>query len=387
MKACPICADRGVRVFDRRERVSILQNRLYETPEEARQAKAGTLEMAVCEACGFIFNAGFDQARLAYDPSYENDQSQSAVFQAHLDRRIERILDAVSDIARPHLVEPGCGQGDFLERLAAAAPGDLTATGFDPAYRGGRAGGSGDAIIHRRLFDETASAGLDNPPDAVISRHTIEHIADPGAFLGAIRRAAGTDRPVRVFLETPCAHWIIERLQFHDLFYEHCSIFTAASLHLAMERAGFTPTRIEHVFGGQYLWAEFLPGEPAIERPPVPRLDTQRWQDERARYVGEWQARIDEARRDGPVYLWGAGAKGVTFALLTDPEGTRLEGAVDVSPKKQGRFIPLTGLDVVAPAALPDTSFTTIVMHPNYRDEIASGLQSAGRRAKLLSLA
>lgn len=387
MRACPICADRGVRVFDRRERVSILQNRLFETPEEARVARAGRLEMAICEACGFIFNEAFDQASLAYDPSYENDQSQSAVFQAHLGGRIERILDAVSDLACPHLVEPGCGQGDFLERLAAAAPGGVTATGFDPAFRGGHAGSSGDAIIHRRLFDETASAGLAHPPDAIISRHTIEHIADPGGFLRAIRRAAGNDRAVRVFLETPCAHWILDQLQFHDFFYEHCSIFTAASLYLAMERAGFPPTRIEHVFGGQYLWAEFLPGEPAIDRPPVPRLDTQRWEDERARYVGEWQARIEEARRDGPVYIWGAGAKGVTFALLTDPEGACLEGVIDVSPKKQGRFVPLTGIEVIAPAALPATPFTAIVMNPNYHDEIARGLQSAGCRARLLSLA
>ena len=386
MLSCPVCGSHETAVFDRRAPVSILQNRLYETRLAALSAPAGRLEMTACSICGFVWNAAFETSLMVYDPHYENDQSSSDVFRAHIETRLSRLIAAMTDVIAPRVVEVGCGQGDFLARLATHSKHKLGAlTGYDPAWRGRDGDGPGGAQIYRALFTrETAERGAAEP-DAVVTRHTIEHIPDPVGFLSAIRQACG-DRRVRLFLETPCAEWITANLQFQDWFYEHCSIFTARSLYLAMTRAGLQPTRIDHVFGGQYLWVEADPAAKPMAPPEMQRLDIYRWEAERASFVENWQIKIEAAMGQGPVYVWGVGAKGVTFTLLTDPGGTRFAGAVDANEKKQGKFIPLTGLGVISPADLPSVPFTAIIMNPNYFDEISIMLEKAGRQATLLSL-
>ena len=249
MIICPVCNSSDARVFDQRDRVSILQNRLYDTAQSARQAPTGRLEMAACNECSFVWNAAFDSKLMNYDPSYENDQSKSAVFKEHLQQRIVRILEAFDGRSNHHIVEVGCGQGDFLGQLAAFGDaGRIRLTGFDPAWRGNDLSGPGGSRIFRSIFSDETAKALDVSPDAIVSRHTIEHIPDPVGFLAAIRRACG-DRQVKLFLETPCASWILDKLQFQDLFYEHCSIFTEASLSRALEKAGLRDSVVVMVGG------------------------------------------------------------------------------------------------------------------------------------------
>ena len=390
MTTCPVCSSSDTRIFDRRERVSILQNRLYDTARAATQAPTGRLAMATCDECSFVWNAAFDSALMKYDPSYENDQSKSVVFQEHLEQRVTRILEGIksSSNSSRHIIEVGCGQGDFLSLLAArSGETGISLTGFDPAWRGSGSGGSSGSRIYRSIFSRESARVLHAPLDAIVSRHTIEHIPDTVGFLKAIRDACD-GRQARIFLETPCANWIVNNLQFQDLFYEHCSIFTSASLHRALIEAGLFPERIEHVFGGQYLWAEATSNGPELQSPAAaPHIDIERWSDARSQFIDMWKEKIEVAEKIGPVYIWGVGAKGVTFALLTDPEGTRLAGAVDVNPKKQSQHIPLTGLRVIAPDELPTGPFTAIVMNPNYLAEIATLLRAGNRQAELLSIA
>ncbi len=45
----------------------------------------------------------------------------------------------------------------------------------------------------------------------------------------------------------------------------------------------------------------------------------------------------------GPVFAWGAGAKGVTFCNLADPDRRRLAGAVDVNRRSRASTGPEPG--------------------------------------------
>lgn len=382
---CPICGSADHVAFDRRPRVPVHQNGLCATREAALATPTGVLEMTGCRACGFVWNAAFEPELLVYDAAYENDQTCSPAFRAHFEDRAARVLAAMSDIRPARVVEVGCGQGDFLAHLSEAGGARIgRATGFDPAWRGADGEGPGRAAIHRRYYGPATAGLAGGAPDAIVSRHTIEHVPDPVGFLSSLREAAGRDAPTRIFVETPCIGWVIANGQMQDLFYEHCSIFTAGSLARALRESGFGPARAGHVFGGQYLWAEGGFGADEAPAPEIP--DFAGWEAAKARYVAHWRGVVEAAAERGPVYLWGGGSKGVTFTLLVDPHAERLAGAVDINPRKQGGHLPVTGLPIVAPQALPASGATVIVMNPVYHAEIEAQARAVGRSARFVPL-
>ena len=126
------------------------------------------------------------------------------------------------------------------------------------------------------------------------------------------------------------------------------------SLTTACERAGFTVDSVDHVFGGQYLWLE------ATNRPPdrvsqqpgrIPELSGGS-PPGRRRSSGSGSATIRELAGAGRLALWGAAAKGVTFANLVDPDRAYFECLVDINPAKQGGYVAGTGHPIIAPAEL-----------------------------------
>ncbi len=383
--ACPLCNSiADVAVLDS-SAVPVFQNVLYPTFEEARSAATGRLAIRACPACGFVHNAAFDPDSALYDANYENNQSHSAVFTRHIQGSVAAVLRAVTP--GETVLEVGCGQGYFLSHLAQAAPAGTPLIGFDPAWRGGTPPAPG-VEIHARLFDRAAAESLDRPIGAVVSRHVIEHVRDPLGFLNAIRAALPTQRPVDLFIETPCVQWILDNGVVQDFFYEHCSYFTAETLDTALGRSGFETVSIDHVFGGQYLWAHARTGDTATHAPSSAAGMVKSAAAFRERYaasLARWRETLGAARQKGRVALWGGGAKGVTFAAVFDPDRALIDCIVDINPGKQGHFTPLTAHPVLSPEAAAERNIRTlVVMNPLYRDEIAATCASMGWMPELL---
>lgn len=67
--------------------------------------------------------------------------------------------------------------------------------------------------------------------------------------------------------------------------------------------------------------------------------------------------------------IWGAGSKGVIFAMMMERAGAKPEFAIDINPAKQGKYLPVTGLPVLSPAVAYerlDDRAIVYVMNGNY---------------------
>jgi len=368
MTACPICRSENVFLFLCRRGVPVHQNLLVSSRDAALKVRRGDLAMTACEDCGFVFNAAFDESLLSYGADYDNAQSHSPFFADYLDRLVNDLV-VNRGVRNCHLVEVGCGKGEFLRRLVMFPNSGIRATGYDPSYLGP------DGDLDGRLRFVRAFYGpetRDTRADVVLCRHVIEHIADPRALLRVVRSTTlGPD--ARVFFETPSIEWILSNQVVWDFFFEHCSLFSAEALKCAFNASGFEVVDINRVFGGQYFWTEARVSDTAkvsSTESPVPAL-VRAFAAHNQQKLASMEERLRELKREGPVALWGAGAKGTALANLVDPGCAIIDCLVDLNPAKQGRFVPGSGHVIVGPDSLGGRNVRTVVpMNPNYDDEI-----------------
>jgi SAM-dependent methyltransferase len=377
VQRCPVCDSADTFEFLRRAGVPVHQNLLLETPAAARGLARGDLAMRLCAACGFGFNAAFRPELLDYGRHYDNTQNWSPAFDAYVDGLVRELVEG-RGVRGCRVVEVGCGKGSFLQKLVAWPGAGNTGHGFDPTYVGPDEALDGRLRFARRFYDADC-AGV--PADVVVCRHVIEHVPRPLELLRSVRAALAGSPGARVFFETPCLEWVLRRQVTWDFFYEHCSLFTPSSLAAALTRAGFADIAVRHAFQGQYLWLEARVGGAAApaggDARGVVALARAFARDDRQR-VCVWEQQVRRLAARGPVAVWGAGAKGVTFCNLIDPDCRLLRCVIDVSPAKQGKFVAGTGHRIVGPERLRAEGVAAVlVLNPNYAAEVAAQVARA----------
>lgn len=367
---CPICDGTQITLFLIRKNIPIHQHLLFPSEKSAINTKRGDLELVICNECGFIFNRSFDTSLMEYGQQYDNSQTFSKYFESYLSSLVNTLVTN-HGIKNCNIVEVGCGKGLFLRKLIENKDWNNFGFGFDPTYVGPEENFNGRLKFQKTFFDKTS-----NIPkiDTVISRHVIEHISKPVDFLKSIKDAFPNNFKIKFFFETPTIEWILKNNVFWDFFYEHCSYFTAESLVTCFEKAGFHVNNIKHVFNGQYLWLEaILPNvKPIINKKPKNILKlTKEFSINEQDSILKWRKKVTDLKNNGKVAIWGAGAKGVTFVNLIDPEKKLIDFIIDVNPKKQHKFLPGTGHPIIDYTEICEKKINNaILMNPNYFEEI-----------------
>lgn len=370
VKNCPVCGSDAVVSTVRRERLPVLQNRVFGTRAAALASPCAPFELATCGACGFSYNGLFRSDLVAYDQSYDNEVP-SPVFQRYYETMARMLIDRL-DLSSGTVYDVGCGKGTFLRVLCKLAPG-IRGYGIDPSCT---PAAEDNFTLIRDVF-KTEQVGAD--AKLVLLRHVLEHIEEPVAFLKMIGEAMPR---IPLFVEVPSFEWILKNGAFWDFCYEHCNYFTGKALVYAMERAGFDVQKRQTSFGDQYQWAIGLPGSMAgVAAPPGGGAAIE---DAKIYLVNE-HARMSAAgeklAKAKLSVVWGMATKGVIFATLMEPD--RIAGGVDINPNKQGHFVPGSGLEIHAPEwlrGLPEDS-TIFIMNTNYANEIRQQIASLGVRA------
>ena len=361
--------------------------RLVDTREEAEAFPRGTLRLGLCTGCGFITNTAYEPELQSYFESYEETQGFSPRFSEFAHELAQRWVD------RYELQGKGRARDRLRQGRVPAAPvrahGAGRGVGVDPSIVSERLTSSAAERVAfiRDLYDERYAHLVG---DAVVCRHTLEHIHPVADFLRMIRRSLDSRPDTAVLFELPDVLRVLRECAFWDVYYEHCSYFTPGSLARLFRASGFEVLAVELDYDDQYILVEALPG--GDDRVPLP-IEEQ--PEDVANAVTEftrnltavqerWRAELRSVRsRGGTTVVWGSGSKGVSF-LTTLGLGDEVSLVVDINPFKQGKYMAGTGHEIVAPAALrtlqPDL---VIAMNPVYREEIQRELDTLELDARL----
>lgn len=385
---CPACGAEGLQPFYEVAAAPVHSVLLMPTREQALDFPRGRILLALCPDCGFITNAAFEAHLQAYGQGYEATQAYSPTFRAFHERLARRLIERYA-LRGKTVLEIGCGQGEFLALLCEL--GGNRGIGFDPALDPARAPILPGLTL---IPDFYGPRYADLRADFVCCKMTLEHIADPAAFVGMVRQSLGKAVEPVVFFQVPEVMRILREQAFWDIYYEHCSYFSAGSLARLFRRCGFRVDDVWCDYDGQYLMIEAQPTEaeggeplPAEEPPAVVAAAVAAFAQGLEATRRRWQAILEDIRRRGlRAAIWGGGSKAVAFLTVLAP-AEAIGYVVDINPHRQGTFLPGTGHAIVAPSFLaawrPDV---VIVMNPVYRDEIAAALQAMGLRPTLLKL-
>ncbi|TVR19991.1 MAG: methyltransferase domain-containing protein [Nitriliruptor sp.] len=391
MTQCPACGSPDLEGFFRLDEVPTNSCLLLEDQDVARSFPRGRLDLATCRTCGFITNRAFDPALAEYSARYEETQSFSPTFAA-FGRSLASEWVRDHGLEGRHVLEIGCGKGEFLAWMVEAGAG--SGTGIDPGVHPERiTGDTADRIEWiADLYDDRY---LHLEADAIVCRHTLEHISPVRDFLARIRRHVGS-RDIPVLFELPDTMRVLDEVAFWDLYYEHCSYFTAGSLARLFRRCGFEVADVKLAYDDQYLLLEASAAVDSDEYPSP--LEAEEEVDEvldrvdgfAARYdemVRTWTGRLTAVRaRGGRTVLWGGGSKAVSFLSVPTLSGG-VDAVTDINPNKQGRYLAGAGHEVLAPGQLRDLQPELVVLaNPIYLDEVAADLTAMGIECEVAAL-
>ncbi|WP_216843530.1 class I SAM-dependent methyltransferase [Phytoactinopolyspora alkaliphila] len=348
----------------------------------------GELDLAFCTGCGFVYNQLFDPSHNAYSSDYEETQGFSPLFREFIKDLAERWVQRY-DLAGKKVVEIGCGKGEFLAEMVRA--GVASGIGVDPGVHPERI----DDDVANRLTWVKGFFPEDFPlidADAVICRHTLEHIAPVADWMRTVRESIGERTDTVVLFELPDVSRVLEEGAFWDVYYEHCTYFTAGSLARLFRRTGFEIVDQWTAYDDQYLIIEARPATPGAEdaaegddENAATGSAADRFAAAHAEMIGRWRTRLQTvAAQGGSSVIWGSGSKGVAFLAALGDDAALVTAAVDINPFKHGKYMAGSGHRIIAPKELTEFQPDLVIaMNSAYLEEIGSDLDALGLRPSL----
>jgi hypothetical protein len=382
---CWACGSSDLASIFRMDDLALSSLILMDTPDEARAFPRGDLELTVCRSCAFIFNRLFRPELVDYTMPYESSQVFSPRFRAFADELIDHLVDDYS-LEGKEIFEIGGGDSSFLVELCRRS--GARGLAIDPTFDPGRIDPDVDIKGWAEFYDadHTHLTG-----DLICCRHTLEHVQPVAEFVSWARKSAEQRPGSVVFFEIPDTNRILEEGAFWDVYNEHCSYFTLPSLSALFRRSGFDVIRLTKGFDDQYLLLDAVVGsfDDQIDTDAVAELvaKADNFGVSANQAVRLWREKIDETvSRGESIVLWGASSKAVAF-LAAVRRDDAIAAAVDINPYKQDRYMPGSGIEVIAPERLREISpGLVIIMNPIYRDEIGADLAAMGLTPEVIAL-
>lgn len=363
-----------------------LDDPVYESAENSsittmNKVIAGKTRVHFCDACGHLQTSELPDLARYYAQEYEinlasedDDQLYKVVDGRSVYRADHQAQTALAKLGLrggERILDYGCAKAPTLRRIVSRVPGTIPMT-FDLTDKYVRFWqtfvASGDWAV------STANPDWNGHVDVVLSFYALEHMANPGAAVAAIRallKPGGT-----FYFIVPNTYANIADFVVAD----HINHFSVPSIERLMAGSGFDAVTVDDnahdaafvVTARKADGAGIGEADPQVLAKLRQRcIEMGRFWRDAAQGVQAFESALAPTAR---AAIYGAGFYG-NFVAATLREPSRIACFVDQNKHLQGRIV--QGRPVVAPADLPeDIDALYVGLNPRSAREIIAGIDA-----------
>ena len=226
------------------------------------------------------------------------------------------------------------------------------------------------ARVINAFFDEDFSH--DQSFDALVHSHVLEHVYEPERFM---RHLSGfMDEGKLMVFSIPNMEVMLARKYTNCINFEHTVLLTEAYVDYLLSRHGFQLLEKEYFLDDHSIFyaARRDSSVVAVDLPPGLYKRNRRIYDEYIKHHAELIRELNDEilKIEKPAYLFGAHVFSqylIAFGLCTD----KIVGLLDNDPKKQGKRLYGTSLEVASPQVLRNTPYPLVILRAGvYNNEI-----------------
>lgn len=346
-----------------------LVNNLLKSPDEPHQR--WPLEVVFCRTCSL--------AQLTETPPPDAMFGEYLYFSSQSQTMVTHAAQLVKQFVRPgdRVLEIASNDGYLLKHAQQIGAAVL---GVDPARNIAEYANAQGVPTRCAYFNgETARAIVDEwgHADVIFANNVLAHVPDPNEIAAGIAAVLALDGVAHI--EVPYLVRTVESCAFDTIYHEHQCYFSLTALKTVFNRHSLVIAHVQEIAihgGSLHLQVRHSGDERAadslIEREARLGVSDDPYYAAFADRVETIGQRLNETMAQFAwVAGYGAAAKGVVllnrFGLGVD----RVRWVADVSPHKQGRFLPGTRQPVVCPRKLLEDRPPAVLLLPwNIREEI-----------------
>jgi SAM-dependent methyltransferase len=260
--------------------------------------------------------------------------------------------------------------------------------GVEPARNVAEAAETAGIPTLVRFFGSLTAQELAGQADLLVGNNVLAHVPDLNDFVEGLQIALAPEGVLT--LEFPHLLRLMDEDQFDTIYHEHYSYFSLLAVQRVFAHHGLTIFDVQELptHGGSlriFVRHAADDSKPVHDRVAdllareriagLGSLDAYRSFSERVQKVKRGLLRfLIQAREEGrSVAGYGAPAKGNTLLNYCGVRTDLLDYTVDLSPHKQGRYLPGTRIPIFSPDRIRETRPDYVLILPwNLKEEITS---------------
>jgi SAM-dependent methyltransferase len=346
-----------------------LVNNLLKSPDDP--CPRWPLKVVFCRQCSLAQLTETPPPQQMFD-EYLYFSSQSQTMVEHAGRTVNRFVKPGQRV-----LEIASNDGYLLKQ---ARDRGATVLGVDPAQNiAAHANQRGiptlceyfNASLAQRIVSTWCTA------DVIFANNVLAHVPDPNEIAAGIKVALAAGGIAHI--EIPYLARMIQSRAFDTIYHEHQCYFSLTALKPIFNAHGLRVVDVEivEIHGGSLHLQLTHGGDESLANRMIDQ--EQRLGVREDSYYRDFSQRVRRLREELKAALgqfetvvgYGAAAKGVVLLNFFGLDNSRVLWVADVSPHKQGRFVPGTRQRVVSPGELLRSKIDAALLLPwNIKDEV-----------------